>query len=222
MVTTNLLDERNPYMINKIKQICEERKIPLKLHDPQTVSQLLELALSMGYEPICEEVDVDGELTLVPYGTDDAILIQLRQDINKYNNGVYFYKQINDAYVLEVLIPNTADKGPLVHNAVASIENYIATLEVADLDVYDVTKVFSHVLANSVFPESELRQRHFVDIYFPRFLANIARYHLGDSQLREETVNTEPFVVKLMIEGNESLGLVASPETTKKDGEADV
>ena len=123
-----------------------------------------------------------------------------------------------------MLIPNTADKKDLITKTVANLENYIETLDTADLDVYDTIRVFSHVVANTtvkqlakaLFPDNELKQFHFVDIYYPRFLSNMARYHLGDKDLREETVNTEPFVVKLMIDGNEELGLTASPETTPK------
>ena len=208
-------------MIQEIKKVCEERNIPLELHDVSVVGDLLQLAIAMGYSPICETVDVDGEKVEVPYGSTESILVQIHPHMNKYNNGVYFFKLQDGAYVLEVVIPNTADKSKLITDTVAGIENHFVTLDTADLDVYDLTKVFSHVLANIVakplaknlFPASEFAQHHFTDIYYPRFLANMARYHLGDEGLMEESINAEPWVVKLMIEGNESLGLVGSPET---------
>lgn len=207
-------------MITEIKEKCKEYNIPLELKEPASAAKLVNLALTMGYTPIGEEVDG----VIHPYGTEDSVVVQLRQDLNAYNNGVYFYKEVNGAYVLEVLIPNTADKKDLITKTVANLENYIETLDTADLDVYDTIRVFSHVVANTtvkqlakaLFPDNELKQFHFVDIYYPRFLSNMARYHLGDKDLREETVNTEPFVVKLMIDGNEELGLTASPETTPK------
>lgn len=207
-------------MITEIKEKCKEYNIPLELKEPARAAKLVNLALTMGYTPIGEEVDG----VIHPYGTEDSVVVQLRQDLNAYNNGVYFYKEVNGAYVLEVLIPNTADKKDLITKTVANLENYIETLDTADLDVYDTIRVFSHVVANTtvkqlakaLFPDNELKQFHFVDIYYPRFLSNMARYHLGDKDLREETVNTEPFVVKLMIDGNEELGLTASPETTPK------
>lgn len=216
-------------MINQIKDLCKEKNIPLQLHAPDTVNHLVSMALAMGYTPIGEEVEIDGKKQLVPYGTEGTILIQLRQDLNKYNNGVYFYKENEGAYVLEVLIPNTADKSDLITKTAATMENFINTMETADLDVYDTIRVFSHVIANTtvkqlakaLFPNSEYKQFHFVDIYYPRFLANMARYYLGDETIREETVNTEPFVVKLMIDGDETLGLVGSPETTKKEENAE-
>lgn len=207
-------------MITEIKAKCKEYNIPLELKEPASAAKLVNLALTMGYTPVGEEIDG----VIHPYGTEDSVVVQLRQDLNAYNNGVYFYKEINGAYVLEVLIPNTADKKDLITKTVANLENYIETLDTADLDVYDTIRVFSHVVANTtvkqlakaLFPDNELKQFHFVDIYYPRFLSNMARYHLGDKDLREETVNTEPFVVKLMIDGNEELGLTASPETTPK------
>ena len=207
-------------MITEIKEKCKEYNIPLELKEPASAAKLVNLALTMGYTPIGEEIDG----VIHPYGTEDSVVVQLRQDLNAYNNGVYFYKEVKGAYVLEVLIPNTADKKDLITKTVANLENYIETLDTADLDVYDTIRVFSHVVANTtvkqlakaLFPDNELKQFHFVDIYYPRFLSNMARYHLGDKDLREETVNTEPFVVKLMIDGNEELGLTASPETTPK------
>lgn len=207
-------------MITEIKEKCKEYNIPLELKEPASAAKLVNLALTMGYTPVGEEIDG----VIYPYGTEDSVVVQLRQDLNAYNNGVYFYKEVNGAYVLEVLIPNTADKKDLITKTVANLENYIETLDTADLDVYDTIRVFSHVVANTtvkqlakaLFPDNELKQFHFVDIYYPRFLSNMARYHLGDKDLREETVNTEPFVVKLMIDGNEELGLTASPETTPK------
>lgn len=136
----------------------------------------------------------------------------------QYNNGIYILHKENDAYMLEVVKPNDIDKSNLITTITNTMDNLLSQVNVSDLEIYDLTQVYAHLVVNQVieplskhlFPNNELKQKHFIDLYLPRFMANATRYYIGDSTLKEEAVNSEPHAAKLMIEGGP--GLVPHPE----------
>lgn len=136
----------------------------------------------------------------------------------QYNNGIYILRKENDAYMLEVVKPNDIDKSNLITTITNTMDNLLSQVNVSDLEIYDLTQVYAHLVVNQVieplskhlFPNNELKQKHFIDLYLPRFMANATRYYIGDSTLKEEAVNSEPHAAKLMIEGGP--GLVPHPE----------
>ena len=136
----------------------------------------------------------------------------------QYNNGIYILRKEDDAYMLEVVKPNDIDKSNLITTITNTMDNLLSQVNVSDLEIYDLTQVYAHLVVNQVieplskhlFPNNELKQKHFIDLYLPRFMANATRYYIGDSTLKEEAVNSEPHAAKLMIEGGP--GLVPHPE----------
>ncbi len=44
-------------------------------------------------------------------------------------------------------------------------------------------------------------QQHFTMIYMSRFLAHIAQIHAGDKNIREEAVNSDPYLFKMAMQG---------------------
>ena len=152
--------------------------------------------------------------------TDRGPLISMIDTTN--NNGIYILRKEGNAYLLEVIIPNNIDKSTHITNILQTMDNSLNAIDVSDLEVYDLTVVYGHLVVNQVikplaralFPDNELKQSHFVDVYLPRFLANAARYYIGDSSLLEETVNSEPHVVKIMMEGSEEF--VKHPKETEE------
>lgn len=126
-----------------------------------------------------------------------------------FNNGIYLYiKTQEGTYTLQVLVPNTKNKQPLVRDITGKLINQLASLDTSPLSVYDWTILFNHLLDKTVltplaehhFPNNPLDQDKFKQIYQSRFLANTARYFAGDQTLDEEMVDTEPYVVKLLID----------------------
>jgi len=130
-----------------------------------------------------------------------------------FNDGFYIFRNDNGAYLLEVLKPNTVDKSELITTIIQTADNLLSQLNVSDLEIYDLTQVYAHLLVNQVvkpmaqhiYPDNPVKQEQFVRIYLPRFMANAARYYMGDSTLVEEAVNAEPHVVRVALDGTSDL-----------------
>lgn len=130
-----------------------------------------------------------------------------------FNDGFYIFRNDNGAYLLEVLKPNTVDKSELITTIIQTADNLLSQLNVSDLEIYDLTQVYAHLLVNQVvkpmaqhiYPDNPVKQEQFVRIYLPRFMANAARYYMGDSTLIEEAVNAEPHVVRVALDGTSDL-----------------
>lgn len=166
-----------------------------------TDGELYDMVPSLGY--VCL-----GYGTTYKDGTK-GVLMALSPDDNKYNNGVYMlHKMSGGEIVMEVIKPNTNDKGSLITHVIDSITNHIDGLDTSDMGVYDFTEAFGFVIANSVvkplakslFPNDMSKQERFTLLYLPRFLANVAYVYSGDKNIREEGVNSEPYVLKMMID----------------------
>ena len=176
------------------------KQLGYEIH-PVTDGELNDLVPSIGYESYGWGTDYDD-------GTK-GVLMHLPDNANKYNNGVYMlHKLAGGEIVMEVIVPNDRDKGALIQQFTDQISNYIDGLDTFDLTVFDYTEIFGLVLANSVvkplaktlFPDNKLKQAKFTDLYMPRFLSNMAHMYVGDGKLFEEGVNSEPYVVKIMID----------------------
>lgn len=176
------------------------KQLGYEIH-PVTDGELNDLVPRIGYESYGLGTDYDD-------GTK-GVLMHLPENANKYNNGVYMlHKLAGGEIVMEVIVPNDRDKGALVQKFVDQISNHIDGLDTFDLTVFDYTEIFGLVLANSVvkplaktlFPDDKLKQAKFADLYMPRFLSNMAHMYVGDGKLFEEGVNSEPYVVKIMID----------------------
>lgn len=203
------------------------KQLGYEIH-PVTDGELNDLVPRIGYESYGLGTDYDD-------GTK-GVLMHLPENANKYNNGVYMlHKLAGGEIVMEVIVPNDRDKGALVQKFVDQISNHIDGLDTFDLTVFDYTEIFGLVLANSVvkplaktlFPDDKLKQAKFADLYMPRFLSNMAHMYVGDGKLFEEGVNSEPYVVKIMIDNatnehvNEKSAKDKSDETTKTTKKSD-
>lgn len=199
------------------------KQLGYEIH-PVTDGELNDLVPRIGYESYGLGTDYDD-------GTK-GVLMHLPENANKYNNGVYMlHKLAGGEIVMEVIVPNDRDKGALVQKFVDQISNHIDGLDTFDLTVFDYTEIFGLVLANSVvkplaktlFPDDKLKQAKFADLYMPRFLSNMAHMYVGDGKLFEEGVNSEPYVVKIMIDNatnehsNEKSAEDKSDMATKSD-----
>lgn len=124
------------------------------------------------------------------------------------DNGLYIFKEEDGAYLLEVIVPNTVDRTPYITSVTQRIDNAMAQIPLVDLQVYDLVQIYMHVIVNNVikplavqlFPTDPVKQEKVVTYYLPKFLANVARYHVGDTDLKEESVNGELYLLKLLID----------------------
>lgn len=192
-----------------------------------TSGELFDFAPSIGYAPY-------------PYGTTyqdgtHGVLMRLPDNDNKYNNGVYMLHKLKGGeIVMEVIVPNTRDKGNLIQTLTDSITNHVDGLDTFNLNVYDYVDIWGLVIANTVvkplaktlFPADAVKREKFTDLYMPRMLANIARLYAGDSKLFEEGINSEPYVVKMMIdhetaEAKAKANKPDKPNETNKSGKSD-
>lgn len=174
----------------------------------------------MGYttEPISggELYDMVPQLGYESYGVgvtypdnSKGILMALPEDKNKYNNGVYILRKMPEGeIVMEVIVPNTNDKGDLISKTVDTLVTSYTGIDTEDLQIFDIIEVWGHVIAEttlkplskSLFPNDAEKRERFVLLYMSRLLSNTAHMFVGDDSLLEEAVNSEPYVLKMMID----------------------
>lgn len=159
---------------------------------------LCDLAQQMGYQLVFDASNT-------PLCTQEGPIVMMKN--REYNNGLYIFRKDETTYYLQVVKPNTIDKSSLITKVIHQIEDGIRRVPMEDLDAFDLTQIYAHVIVNQIvktmakqaFPESAKQQQNYINVYLPRFLANIARYYLADNALKEEAVNSEPYIVKVMI-----------------------
>lgn len=169
---------------------------------PVIEPELLSLAQISGYTSLEKQVNY-------PDGTF-GVLVSVNSE---YNNGVYILHELSDhTLVLETVVPSTADKSELIRHTVGDITTYVEGLDTSHLEVYDLMEITSYVVSNSIIrPLMELRnvplqhQEQFMSMYMTRFLANVARFHMGDKDLREEQINSEPYYLKELLVNPEAM-----------------
>lgn len=176
--------------------------------EPVESGELFDMVPSIGYEAF-------GFGTTYEDGSK-GVLMTLPEDKNKYNDGIYMLRKLDGGQiVMEVIVPNSKDKGNLIMTLSDDITNHATGLDMSDIEIFDQAELWGFTLANAVvkplaksmFPEDKAKQERFVMLYMPRFLSNIAHMYAGDDKLFEEGVNSEPYVVKMMID-----------QYTKEDG----
>lgn len=211
-------------MLNEtIRANCKALGYNLEEYTPENKNVMLEsIAFNLGYKSLnAGNTYEDGSR---------GLLIQMNN--TTYNNGVYMlHLNNNGEYLLETVVPNTADKGMLINQVVSDITGFIDGLDTADLGVYDMVEIYGHVIANTVvkrlaktlFPNNKTLQTQFITVYMPRFLSNVAILYNGytgeadrakfleelkEYNVNEERLNSEPYVLKMMLEGDPDLNLV--------------
>lgn len=206
-------------MNEKIKNNCDELGYDLYEITPEKKNDVLHgIAFNLGYEAL-------------EYGTtyedgSRGLLVKMKDDT--YNNGVYMLHLTNEGeYVLEVVVPNTADKDELIQKLVHQMSTHFDTMDIADLGVFDLVEIYGYVIANTVvkrvaqglYPNDKEKRKKFVMLYMPRFLANVALFHSGDEGMKEEAVNSEPYVLKMMLDGDDILQFAPKDEVVGEENE---
>lgn len=200
---------------------ANSKKLNYKLEEAVD-HELNHQARAMGYEPLGYSNTYEDK--------SQGILVQMPEGHNKYNNGVYMFHLNNDGqYLLEVVVPNTSDKGNLIRHLVGEITTFVENLDTSDLDTYDFAEIYGFVIANTVvkhlanalFPMDKDQQHHFTMIYLSRFLAHVAQIHAGDENIREEAVNSDPYLFKMAMLGltAEMMEDAAEVENQKQDSD---
>ena len=185
----------NDEEFNSIQNNLNELELKLMTFEESSLDEIIP---SLGYQFVTHS---DGKRIQTERG-----MIVTAFD-RTFNDGFYIFRNDNGAYLLEVLKPNTIDKSELITTIIQTADN------VSDLEIYDLTQVYAHLLVNQVvkpmaqhiYPDNPVKQEQFVRIYLPRFMANAARYYMGDSTLVEEAVNAEPHVVRVALDGTSNL-----------------
>lgn len=176
----------------------EQLNISIK---PVDDSPLISVAQSIGYESMGYGTTYEDET--------EGLLIQMNDENNKYNNGIYMLHQLLDgALVMEVIVPNSKDKGNLIQQFIDTVTTAIDGFDTSDMTTFDYAEAFGYIiaksnvkdLARSLFPDDKEKQTRFVLLYLPRFLATTAYLYTGADHIMEESVNSEPYVLKMKIE----------------------
>lgn len=188
--------------------------------EPISSGKLYDMVPSLGYE----SYDIGIKY---PDGTK-GVLMALPTDKNKYNNGVYILRELSKGeIVMEVVVPNTNDKGDLILKSVNTLKTAYLGMNTEDLQLFDIIEIWGHViaettlkpLAKSLFPNDEAKRERFVLLYMPRLLSNAAHMFVGTEELMEEAVNSEPYVLKMMID--QQTDIKSTDETTQDKAESE-
>ena len=186
---------------NIIKTNLNELQLKLMTFEESSLDEIIP---SLGYQFVAHEggrrIQTERGMVVTPFD-------------RTFNDGFYIFRNDSGAYLLEVLKPNTIDKSELITTIIQTADNLLSQINVSDLEIYDLTQVYAHLLVNQVirpmarhiYPDDPVKQEHFARIYLPRFMANAARYYIGDTTLIEEAVNAEPHVIRVAIDGSEDL-----------------
>ena len=134
--------------------------LKIKLSDAEPSKQELNVLYSFGYLPVMYNNLLNTERG--PLVTMDT----------PHNNGIYILRHEKNVYMLEVVKPNTINKSNLITQTIQTMDNLLNQVDVVDLEVYNLTQVYSHVVTNQVvkplakymFPEDELKQKQFIHI----------------------------------------------------------
>jgi len=191
----------NDEEFNSIQNNLNELELKLMTFEESSLDEIIP---SLGYQFVTHS---DGKRIQ----TERGIIVTAFD--RTFNDGFYIFRNDNGAYLLEVLKPNTIDKSELITTIIQTADNLLSQVNVSDLEIYDLTQVYAHLLVNQVvkpmaqhiYPDNPVKQEQFVRIYLPRFMANAARYYMGDSILVEEAVNIETHVVRVALDGTSNL-----------------
>lgn len=202
----------------EIKSNCEQLGYEVY---PTKDTYLSQLAKQFGYQPLGYGAKHKEGVVSMSEGSIEGELITLPEGQNKYNNGVYlFIRQDDGATVMQTIVPNTQDKGDMIQKAVDSITTHIKGMDMEDFQLFDYVEMWGYViaettlkpLAKSLYPDDKQdtpeekalkksKREQFVFLSMPRVLVNTAHYYVGDEQMaEEERVNSEPYVIKMMID----------------------
>lgn len=186
----------------EIKSACEQ--LGYELYETED-TELAYLIKQFGYTPYGYGTTYDGGVK--------GELMTLPEDKNKYNNGVYMLiRQDDGATVMETIVPNTRDKGDMIQRAVDSVVTHVKGMDMDDFQLFDHAEMWGYIiaettlkpLAHSLFPndtaEHKAKRESFVFLAMPRLLVNTAHLYVGDDFVEEERVNSEPYVIKMMID----------------------
>ena len=115
-------------ILENAKQIGRELKPISDIKDKLTKLQKLSAqAFNFGYENLEYGVLYDDG--------SQGLLVRMAEGHNTYNNGVYILKITpEEAIQLEVIVPNTANKGALIRMLTSDTVNFIQGLDLADFE----------------------------------------------------------------------------------------
>lgn len=187
-------------ILTNAKELGREIKPIVELKDNMTkLQQLKAQAFNFGYEDM-------GYGTLYEDGSQ-GLLVKMGDGHNKYNNGVYLLKVTPEGLIqLEVIVPNTANKGALVRMLSSDTVNFIQGLDLADFEPYDYMEFLANIMDQILIkPLSEqlikdpLQQIAFQSMYMTRLVGDIALYYTAKERVDEETVNVAPFLIKELL-----------------------
>lgn len=187
-------------ILTNAKELGREIKPIVELKDNMTkLQQLKAQAFNFGYEDM-------GYGTLYEDGSQ-GLLVKMGDGHNKYNNGVYLLKVTPEGLIqLEVIVPNTANKGALVRMLSSDTVNFIQGLDLADFEPYDYMEFLTNIMDQILIkPLSEqlikdpLQQIAFQSMYMTRLVGDIALYYTAKERVDEETVNVAPFLIKELL-----------------------
>lgn len=172
---------------------------------PVTSNFLTDKAPEMGLASLDYQIDY-------PDGTT-GLLVTWNESHNKYNNGVYALKQLADdkghgAIVMDVIVPNTKSKSEIVQKLIDQMTARLDEFDTAGLDVYDFAEITGQVatnlvtipLAKNLYPDDKLKQERFIMLYTSNFLSAAGMINAGIDVVYEETVNAQPYLLKMMID----------------------
>ena len=183
-------------ILENAKTIGRELKPISEIRDELTKLQKLNAqAFNFGYENL--------EYGILYDDGSQGLLVRMAEGHNTYNNGVYILKITpEEAIQLEVIVPNTANKGALIRMLTSDTVNFIQGLDLADFEPYDymefLVNVIDQILVTPLTETIVVNPKYknaFQSFYMTRLLSDMALYYTATERVDEETVNIAPFLI---------------------------
>lgn len=164
---------------------------------------LMVLVKEFGYEasPLITDLTnvdtVDAELGVI-----------VRNKDLKVDNGVYIFTVLHSGQAGFIVVqPGTVSRAPLVRKVTGDLIAAMTGVDLPPLTPFDMVEITGHLLAGTFMKtimEScnipEEYEQAFLNIYMPKFLANVGLYFTGMTKedgspmVYEETINMEPMI----------------------------
>lgn len=190
----------------EVNKTLEEMNIStIEGKDSHTLALIDELAKYYGLETYGTHVDLSAIEDLNAF---EGTVVTYKD--NESNNGIYvFCVQEDKSIGMFVVVPSTISTGPMIRQVTGDITSLITGADLPLLTTFDKIELTGFIISNVIIkpmiealniPEGKAHE--FEAIYLPRFMSNVARQFLGSEELKEETIEMEPQMVKAMIVEN--------------------
>lgn len=200
------MNKPKEFTLEEIKESLDAMGLPYKEESEDGINRLNQanIVRTYGYETLPLVVDLkavdemDAELGLIVRNADKQV-----------DNGVYVFTVLRSGQAgFLVVEPSTISRAPMIRKVSGDLISAVNGVDLPPLMPFDMIEIAGRLLTSTFIKlimdscKIPKEQAHiFMQLYFPKFLANIGLYFAGavnedgTPQIYEETANMEPMMI---------------------------